>query len=616
MNLDEIDEVFSIKKDYFELNPSFKEKLRRSNNPVLIAFQGKSRAGKSTRLNQLITRKIRSTKPFVSKGGALSVTKNFQYYGPISLEEFGKIHNINLINNVNSNSDIFVIDAEGMDHIDGSSNFLRAAMFAISQMAYVNVIMLAALINQNDIRELKSFFGVSKRLKNASNSSINPGTVIFERTIGIDFEYEDGTEEFESARKIQDETQKGKILELLNQEKINCDKDNLVVLCQPDFDYPLSYWLCMDDFIHFVGKIIQKSFPISGSIFVDLFSEVIKCINGISDFDNPDIPFEQIFQNLIINSFLETKKISINYANSIIPTEIEHLEKEELKSFSKSNFREGQLLKIQDFFLTKANELFPNITNDFPDQFEEYKNQMIKEIDTLIHVKYLQKCIIILIPSELNHILKLSSEQISTKLTEILPQNIKSFNFKEFLNDMQKKYENIYHENIHNIYKPLIETSEFSDSINIINKEIDSIVTHLEALKNKDFEIFEIIEEKKNLEIRFQKTKDAFEHQIKDLDLQLQNSTKLIESNIIKFSQLMEKEKSEQKQRENDMNTKIKKSKNKSKKLQETHQQVIQEKTKQIENQIQELQKQQIKCDGLQKEKEQLSKENIILQRN
>jgi hypothetical protein len=211
MNLQGVDNIFLITEDGFELNPTFQEKLQQSNNPMFVSFQGKSRSGKSTRLNHLLTRNLRSKRPFISCGGQKSVTKNFQYFGPISLNDFGKFHGKNLSNEMNYNPDIFLIDAEGMEHIDGSSKFSRKAMFTLSQISSINILVLANIINQSDIRQLKSFFGVNKMLKIGSNFKIETGIVIIQRAVGISFEeedFEDGSEKYDAARKSQDYDQK------------------------------------------------------------------------------------------------------------------------------------------------------------------------------------------------------------------------------------------------------------------------------------------------------------------------------------------------------------------------------------------------------------------------
>jgi ribosome biogenesis GTPase A len=69
---------FDFLNKTFTLASSFREDLIKSDNPNLVMFSGNSRVGKSYRLNQLLTRTIHPSGPFISHGGVKSITKNFQ----------------------------------------------------------------------------------------------------------------------------------------------------------------------------------------------------------------------------------------------------------------------------------------------------------------------------------------------------------------------------------------------------------------------------------------------------------------------------------------------------------------------------------------------------------
>jgi hypothetical protein len=103
----------------FCLSVDFVNALNKSLNPFIIMFIGNYRAGKSTRLNQIVSGQINSTMPFRSNGGKDHITIGFQFLGPISIAQLGEIYGINL--SVQHNPDIFLIDCEGLSNL-GKSN--------------------------------------------------------------------------------------------------------------------------------------------------------------------------------------------------------------------------------------------------------------------------------------------------------------------------------------------------------------------------------------------------------------------------------------------------------------------------------------------------------------
>jgi hypothetical protein len=174
------------------LTPQFQRALQASKDPHIILFMGCTRAGKSTRLNQIITRehKLDLTGPFVARGGSKAVTVGFQFCGPISFDELNHIHNLGLTIDETRNPDIFLIDCEGMDHLDGSCPGFGKSMFALSQLSSVNVIVMRGPMNRNDVLPLTTLFRMNKFLQNADRQ-IETGFAIIEREVGISVSHGD-----------------------------------------------------------------------------------------------------------------------------------------------------------------------------------------------------------------------------------------------------------------------------------------------------------------------------------------------------------------------------------------------------------------------------------------
>jgi hypothetical protein len=137
-----IHEVFEFSQDETDFWPSkqFQADLTTAFCPFIIMFVGNSRAGKSTRLNQLVLRKLHSNAPFKAARGLDPVTMKFQYVGPLKFGELSHIHGIDL--EVNSNPDIFLVDCEGLYSLGTTTKVVEQATFALSQMVSMTVLLM------------------------------------------------------------------------------------------------------------------------------------------------------------------------------------------------------------------------------------------------------------------------------------------------------------------------------------------------------------------------------------------------------------------------------------------------------------------------------------------
>ena len=124
----------------FELSDRFKTALQNANNPKIALVFGTTRCGKSTLLNNLLkdknarnfnNRTIKNKRPFKANGGLNRVTVGFQFYGPISSDQFKRRNNIINGNFPEGNYDLFFIDSEGAEDINGQSMNLFKALLMI-----------------------------------------------------------------------------------------------------------------------------------------------------------------------------------------------------------------------------------------------------------------------------------------------------------------------------------------------------------------------------------------------------------------------------------------------------------------------------------------------------
>jgi septin family protein len=101
---------FNNGKDDYALSNEFQHAYSSSNKRFVLMCIGNGRVGKSTRLNQLISRVLKAEEPFESFGGSAPVTMEFQFYGPMKWRELSQIHHLNV--SVNPDEDVLLIDCD------------------------------------------------------------------------------------------------------------------------------------------------------------------------------------------------------------------------------------------------------------------------------------------------------------------------------------------------------------------------------------------------------------------------------------------------------------------------------------------------------------------------
>jgi hypothetical protein len=287
-----------------QLCPEFRNALQRSRFPFIVLFMGYSRAGKSTRLNQIITRgdSLTLPGPFVARAGSAGVTVGFQFRGPIRFSELNTLHGLGLTIDPARDADVFLVDCEGMDHLDGCSQGFGKSMFALCQLSAMNVIVYGTTMNEHDIAPLTMLFRMSKVVTDAERQ-VETGFAVMERDInpvsrrGNDLE--DGTDEFEQARHRQDDSRKRTVYRLLRAGDVRCSESNFIVLEQPTFDNRTSYWNSLHDLMRFWYTIASRTLILPGTTLVDLFDRTVRIITRMPNCEDVDIDYASILAQLV-----------------------------------------------------------------------------------------------------------------------------------------------------------------------------------------------------------------------------------------------------------------------------------------------------------------------------
>jgi hypothetical protein len=84
----------AVTDDGKELTPELRSALCASSFPLVIPFFGSTGAGKSTRLNQVLTGVLGSSTPFPARGGSSAVTTGFDFCSRVSLRDLCGIHSV------------------------------------------------------------------------------------------------------------------------------------------------------------------------------------------------------------------------------------------------------------------------------------------------------------------------------------------------------------------------------------------------------------------------------------------------------------------------------------------------------------------------------------------
>jgi protein required for attachment to host cells len=212
----------------------------------------------------------------------MPITEHFQAIGPYKLEQLGEFQQIHLSSI--KNSDIFLIDCEGMNNLLAESMSLRKAMFALTQISSIHVMVMKEMVNQQNIQNVNSFFGVTRILQGGI-SNYETGSVILIREVGVNTRSQN-IEEKNNLRIEQDRQYKAKIIQEWKKANIGFTIDNLLVLAQPEFDDEELYWKSIENFLKYVENIASSRLKLSGRTLLQFFNKTLPAIQSFNDLDN------------------------------------------------------------------------------------------------------------------------------------------------------------------------------------------------------------------------------------------------------------------------------------------------------------------------------------------
>lgn len=132
------------------------------------------------------------------------------------------------------------------------------------------------------------------------------------------------------------------------------------------------------NFILIVGPARSGKSTLSniyGEKLLEILENCIPIIQSLNELDNPDIILDIIVEKNIKKYFQHPFDFALNLIPQMAKETIVNKSVEELINLSKTNYIEPIENTVLEIFYQKANEEFENITDLFPDKYNNYKKE-------------------------------------------------------------------------------------------------------------------------------------------------------------------------------------------------------------------------------------------------
>jgi hypothetical protein len=144
----EIKHIFEIDEstNSISLTPEFETDIKNAKNPQIILIIGNSRSGKSSLLNAILSKGINIDEPFSTSNEIEGCTKDFNY-----------------IKMTLNSKDIFLVDSEGAQNINGVSKKLKIGLLVLQSIVDIILFRVEQSTVQVDVtKELVSYMAINK----------------------------------------------------------------------------------------------------------------------------------------------------------------------------------------------------------------------------------------------------------------------------------------------------------------------------------------------------------------------------------------------------------------------------------------------------------------------
>jgi hypothetical protein len=222
-----------------------------------------------------------------------------------------------------------------------------------------------------------------------------------------------------------------------------------------------------------------------------MFDAAKQAVMEISDFEAPQIPFDEILQCFVTRQLAIARDAAIENLERCAREDIASLTPEQLRE-SASHARSAAQAKARQLkFLEKADEryhllagLFPKITKSMLDAIDQAVNREYNEA-------FLDVCVQKLLPEYRKSILKDIKSQIDKQMAGLQPQDVGTFNFAQISSLLQNRAASQMRDQLISINPAVLLTPEFSECYEKLQLMVARLIEDWENRKFADFERYQ-----------------------------------------------------------------------------------------------------------------------------
>jgi hypothetical protein len=483
-------DVLQMSGSNFQLSPAFDEALRRAHNPFIVLFVGNARAGKTTRANQLLTHQLEDIGPFEAASGLDPVTMGCQFVNPVTFAKLSQIHNIIL--DVPTNPEVFLIDCEGLNSLGHSTQSLKRAIFALAQLASL-VIIVTMELNFGNLPHLHSLMQMSSILR-YQNYNFAAGVAIMVREIGVQFTKGASMEEQNKIRQAQDASQREKVI---REWKLtdSTQKKNLIVLAQPQWITPELYWESINDLLCFARGIALQRPKVSGSTLLSLFDAAKKYLVEIQNLDDPSIPFTTILAEVARRCMTGAKDEVLQGIDANVKQRIHLMTSAYLKSTSPDRIAETLGSEFYAAFDMKSNKAYPDAIQSYPAIAREFKMIIQERVTSQVEVLVIDRWITDFLNPAVTRAEVAAGSTIQTAGENILPETGRTFSYLDLQNRVFSEVEKLVCDEMKGM--PVKLNTKCEDEIKNLRRKIIIKIESLQKQKNSEYDSWKRAEDEK-----------------------------------------------------------------------------------------------------------------------
>ena len=389
-----------------ELTPDFIGELRSANNPKIILVVGKTREGKSTLFNHILSNKsnnppLRPSSPFLSNAGENAITKEFQYYGPIKCSELARL---NLLQNLNFpiDNDLFLIDSEGTGNLYQTSDYLHMLNFCLEGICD-SLLYVARTFEAENFSLLARHLQICK-LFNNNKGSLTSSLIISVRDVGIaespENQNNNGQKEQDRINQNNKKT-KDLLTRLSSQYNLTFREGEFKYFAHPFLDQTEFFWNSIKDLTKFLlEKSSNNQDNISLENKINKFNSTMDLIIQYPALLEPNKPLEQIFNSIFEQKLKDIKNRIINsnigrdVINQYTNLKMVNLNKDvEIQNFLQECFNLYDKFCEEDFpglsqFVSSLYQLFKNsLKDEYTKTLNNLLNDKINNFNSWIREK-------------------------------------------------------------------------------------------------------------------------------------------------------------------------------------------------------------------------------------